>query len=351
MKKLITLIFAVIISSNLFAQESNHVKVAVDEFPPFSMKDSNGSFSGFDIDLWDAIAKENKWTYELVETANVNGIVAAVKSEKANVGISGITITSDREEKGNFSYPYFDSGLQLMVSNNTLEIDISDKFKAISPILGKTLLIFLIIATFFAHAVWIVERYNQDDDNFAKGYLGGIGQAYWWVIVTATTVGYGDITPKKALGRFLAVFTMVAGIMWFGYFTGSISSMMTILETDVPVESIQDMNGKTIATKEGSTASNYLKTFDNISVVECESIGEACNKASSGEVDGVLFDSPALIRYANSHEDVTLIDGIIEPQKYGIFMKGSNLKEDIDTTLLKFKEDGRYKKIYERWFK
>jgi voltage-gated potassium channel len=41
---------------------------------------------------------------------------------------------------------------------------------------------------------------------------GGFWQSLWWAIVTATTVGYGDITPESLPGRITAVFLMLAGI-------------------------------------------------------------------------------------------------------------------------------------------
>lgn len=37
--------------------------------------------------------------------------------------------------------------------------------------------------------------------------------AMWWALTTMTTVGYGDITPKSALGRFIGAATMVGGIL------------------------------------------------------------------------------------------------------------------------------------------
>lgn len=36
--------------------------------------------------------------------------------------------------------------------------------------------------------------------------------AYWYVIVTMTTVGYGDMYPVKAPGYFTAVIVMLAGL-------------------------------------------------------------------------------------------------------------------------------------------
>jgi voltage-gated potassium channel len=35
----------------------------------------------------------------------------------------------------------------------------------------------------------------------------------WWAIVTMTTIGYGDEVPETALGKILACFTALFGIL------------------------------------------------------------------------------------------------------------------------------------------
>ncbi len=44
----------------------------------------------------------------------------------------------------------------------------------------------------------------------ASGF-GSIPEGIYWAIVTLTTVGYGDIAPATALGRFIASFVMILG--------------------------------------------------------------------------------------------------------------------------------------------
>jgi voltage-gated potassium channel len=51
-----------------------------------------------------------------------------------------------------------------------------------------------------------------------------IGDALWWSIVTATTVGYGDVSPVTPEGRLIAVCLMLLGIAFIGVFTATISS-------------------------------------------------------------------------------------------------------------------------------
>lgn len=41
---------------------------------------------------------------------------------------------------------------------------------------------------------------------------GDVGVGIWWAVVTATTVGYGDIAPKTPAGRLIGVAIMLAGI-------------------------------------------------------------------------------------------------------------------------------------------
>jgi voltage-gated potassium channel len=53
---------------------------------------------------------------------------------------------------------------------------------------------------------------------------GGYGDGIWWAIVTATTVGYGDIAPTTLPGRLIAVLLMLVGIGLMSTLAASITS-------------------------------------------------------------------------------------------------------------------------------
>ncbi|MBI4266068.1 MAG: potassium channel family protein [Acidobacteria bacterium] len=54
--------------------------------------------------------------------------------------------------------------------------------------------------------------------------VGSIGDALWWAVVTATTVGYGDVSPVTPEGRLIAVVLMITGIGVIGVFTATVAS-------------------------------------------------------------------------------------------------------------------------------
>lgn len=60
---------------------------------------------------------------------------------------------------------------------------------------------------------------------FEKGLtVKSLGDAFWWSFVTATTVGYGDISPSTIPGRITASVVMIMGIGLISLLTGTIST-------------------------------------------------------------------------------------------------------------------------------
>lgn len=59
--------------------------------------------------------------------------------------------------------------------------------------------------------------------------------ALWWSFVTATTVGYGDLSPVTGVGRVIAAILMIVGIGLISSLTSAITSFF-INDTDETVE-------------------------------------------------------------------------------------------------------------------
>lgn len=142
MKKFLAVIAAaVIMFSAVGIATAGSITVACDtSFPPFEFKDpATGKHTGFDVELWQAIAKEIGVEYDL-QPMDFNGIIPGLQSNQIDVGIAGITIKPSREKVVDFSDPYYNAGLLILVKADNEDVkDIKDlKGKVVATKLGTT---------------------------------------------------------------------------------------------------------------------------------------------------------------------------------------------------------------------
>jgi len=106
-------------------------KVGVDTtYPPFEFKEGD-QYKGIDIDLINAIVKNQGFKIEL-SPMDFGGIIPAMQANQLDVAIAGMSITDERKKIVDFSTPYFDAGLTVIVKNDNSNIKSADDLK------GKT---------------------------------------------------------------------------------------------------------------------------------------------------------------------------------------------------------------------
>ncbi|CAM3404748.1 glutamine ABC transporter substrate-binding protein GlnH [Bordetella sputigena] len=99
-------------------------------FVPFEFKQGN-TYTGFDVDLWAAIAKQLNLKYKL-QPMDFNGIIPGLQTKNIDVALAGITIRDDRKQVIDFSDPYYESGLSILVNADNSNI------KSAADLAGKT---------------------------------------------------------------------------------------------------------------------------------------------------------------------------------------------------------------------
>ncbi|MFB6434745.1 MAG: glutamine ABC transporter substrate-binding protein GlnH [Candidatus Malihini olakiniferum] len=111
---------ALTMSVSSYAADKPLIVATDTAFVPFEFKQGD-KYVGFDIDLWDAIAKELKLEYTL-KAMDFAGIIPALQTRNIDLALAGITITKERKLAVDFSEGYYNSGLLVMVKAGNTSI-------------------------------------------------------------------------------------------------------------------------------------------------------------------------------------------------------------------------------------
>jgi polar amino acid transport system substrate-binding protein len=326
------------------------IKVVTRIVSPFVTQE-NGELGGFSIELWQKIAQELKIKSDFQKTENVTDLLNAVKFKRADVGISAISVTSQREQDFDFSQPIFDSGLQILVRSQGHQSSIGRLVDSLfTPAFFQLLGIMLLIILIPAHIIWLVERNHKGGFLENSNYFPGIFKACWWAAGTLAT--QAEEMPKSPWGRVMAVIWMFISVVFIAYFTATVTTSLTVEQLQSNIKSPQDLPGKRVATIAGSTSANYLSQ-QKIDTKEFKQIDEAYAALNSSEVDAVVFDAPILLYYA-AHDGkgkVQVVGSIFRKESYAIALpNGSPYRKPINNALLSLQEKGTYQEIYDKWF-
>ena len=88
---------------------------------------------GFDIDIINAIGEVEGYKMN-VSSMSFDGQIPAIITQQVDIAISGFTITKERAQKVNFSEPYYDAGLGILITKNN-----SGEIKTKEDLKGKTI--------------------------------------------------------------------------------------------------------------------------------------------------------------------------------------------------------------------
>lgn len=327
------------------------IKVAIAEFPPLIIG-KRGRYKGFEIDLWEAIAKETGLDFEYEKCA-FKEIIPLLAEKKVDIGLSGITITEKREKIIDFSHETLDSGLLICVNKDRNRLNIFETVRTILKDGSKTvrsaffgILIFVLIA---GNILWLVEK---SAGTFNKHYFPGIFEAFWLTVISMSTVGYGDYFPHTWLGRILITVIIFGGAIIFGLLVAQTTTFLAIKKVRGEINSSRDLIGKNVAAIEGSTSENTLRKI-GAKIRRVSDADQAMRELKNGSIDAAVMDAPEAVYHKNNDpkKKIEIVGELFDKQKYGIaFCQDSPLQEEINRAVLKLIESGKYASFYKKWF-
>ena len=330
------------------------LKVAARALPPFVIYE-NRTYSGFEVELVRLVAAKLGMGVEIYAVDTTAKQIDDIDRDIARLGLGGVAITESREEVVDFSHPVLDSGLTILVPNDSsrgIGDRIASFFRAVwSSDLPWLMIVFGVAVLVAAHLIWLSERRHNPD--FAAPYRRGIWDSFYWSVVTMSTVGYGDKVARGTRGRVLALVWIGLGTLVFASFTAAIASSLAVNELRSEISGPSDLAGKRVATATHSAAETYLPSI-GVGPVLVGNIDDAYPLLLDGEVDAVVFDAPVLQFHAAREGDgeVTTVGSDFQRVQYGFMLSpdDAELREHINLAILDLVENGIYERLHDTWF-
>lgn len=317
------------------------------ERPPFSFPDG-GTPSGFSIELMQMLAaglgREVQFTY----VDSFSKLLGDVEAGTVDGAIANISITADREAVMDFSQPIFESGLQIMVASTGLQRSIWRSIISVDLLLAILAAFAILFVT--GLLMWVFERRHQP--YFDRKASDALFPSFWWALILVVNGGFEERMPKSVMGRLLGVLMVVSSLFIVSIFVAHITASLTVQAITGSIQSLDDLEGRKVATTENSTSAAFLSQRDIVHLTY-PSYTELIAAFEAGELTAIVFDGPILAYYIATKGvgEAKLIERVFRPENYGIALQeGSPLREPINRVLLRLSETGTYSDLVEKWF-
>lgn len=322
-------------AADALATPGEQIRVGARVAPPFIMQGDDGSYHGLAIALLDEITSELDLTYELQEY-DLAPLFDAAAAGEIDVAVGPLTITAEREQRVDFTHPYYASGLGIAVRDEGGIAWLTALTSLASPAFLSAVGTLAAILLITGGLMWLVER-KKNEDQFGGHAAKGLGNGFWWSAVTMTTVGYGDKAPITPVGRVIALVWMFASVIIISSFTAAIATSLTLSSLGGDIQGPNDLAGKRIGALEGSTGAENAR--DRGARVRTFASGdEAINALAEGDVEAVVHDEPVLrwwISQSDTNQPIAVLPETFAPQDYGFATaEGDALREELNRAIL-----------------
>jgi len=336
-------------------------------------------YEGFCVDLIKELAKEVKFKYKfyMVEGGGYGsfkngrwtGMIADLRSQKADLAVIDMSITSIRQTAVDFTMPYMSTGVGILYKKKIPPPP--NPFSFLQPLsievwiytttayLGVSIVLFLLAR---------ITPYEWEDD--------GEGSATnQWTISNALWFGIGsflcqgcDLLPKSISTRTVAIMWWFFTLIMMSSYTANLAAFLTASKMSSPVNSAEDLAkqtkikygtyccGSTNSFFRGSTIPTYQKLNAFMESAK-PSVYTSGNQAGIDRVrkeDGLyaFFMEAAAIEYHIERKcDLKQLGGLLDSKGYGIALpKDSPYTGAISQGVIRLIETGIVTNLKKKWW-
>ncbi|XP_028910336.1 glutamate receptor ionotropic, NMDA 2B [Ornithorhynchus anatinus] len=338
---------------------------------------------GFCIDILKKISKSVKFTYDLYLVTNGkhgkkingtwNGMIGEVVMKRAYMAVGSLTINEERSEVVDFSVPFIETGISVMVSRSNGTVSPSAFLEPFSADVWVMMFVMLLIVS--AVAVFVFEYFSPVGYNrcLADGREPGgpsftIGKAIWllWGLVFNNSVPVQN--PKGTTSKIMVSVWAFFAVIFLASYTANLAAFMIQEEYVDQVSGLSDKkfqrpndfsppfrfgtvpNGST----ERNIRNNYAEMHAYMGKFNQRGVDDALLSLKTGKLDAFIYDAAVLNYMAGRDEGcklVTIGSGkVFASTGYGIaIQKDSGWKRQVDLAILQLFGDGEMEELEALW--
>ncbi|CAB3985657.1 glutamate receptor 2-like isoform X1 [Paramuricea clavata] len=340
--------------------------------PPFvfvnESKLAPQNVTGFTLDIVRELAKRFDFDYEFVvlKKGGSKAFVKALQEKKVDLAIGSFTITAVREKKIDFSKPFMDFKMALILLIPKEKEDLFNFHKPFSSNVWLMVVLTVFAMTFLLCCVDYFSPlgYRKTAENEGEGEEFNLMNSLWFATASTLQQG-GDNTPKSPSGRILAAAFWFFILIIISTYTANLAAFFTNKKIESPIKSLDDLvyksnleygmekDGQNMDFLKASKQPIYKKMISHINEKDTAMTSSKAGVARA-RLGGYAYisETPILENYNNQKPCNTMLVGdLFEVKSYGFGLtKNSEYTNALSVAILKLREEGFIEKRRKAWW-
>ncbi|XP_028045100.1 glutamate receptor ionotropic, NMDA 2B isoform X6 [Monomorium pharaonis] len=342
----------------------------------------NGSFyqccSGFCIDLLQKFSEEIGFTYELVrvedgrwgtlENGKWNGLIADLVNRKTDMVMTSLMINSEREAVVDFTVPYMETGIAIVVAKRT---GIISPTAFLEPFDTASWMLVGIVAIHAATVMILLFEWASPSgfdmkNNPSTNHRFSFCRTYWLVWAVLFQAAVHIDSPRGFTARFMTNVWALFAVVFLAIYTANLAAFMITREEFHEFTGVDDHRlakpfshkpmfkfGTIPWSHTDSTLAKYFKEMHSyMRAFNKSSVADGIEAVVTGDMDAFIYDGTVLDYLVAQDEDCRLltVGSWYAMTGYGLaFSRNSKYLQMFNKRLLDYRDNGDLERLRRYW--